>query len=127
VTLVLVDTSVWVRALHRAAHAALRQSLDRLLDEERVARHAFVYGELLVGNRGGRRAMLTRYLTCPDLPPVSHDGVVAFVQARALAGRGLSWIDCHLLAAAVRYRVAVWSTDAALQGAARELGVGADF
>jgi hypothetical protein len=122
VSLVLIDTSVWIRGLHdRPRDADLRVRLGELLRDERVARHPFVYGELLVGDvGGGRQRMLSRYEQCPELRPVSHDAVVAFVQARRWTGRGLSWIDCHLLAAAVVHRVAVWATDDALRAAARD-------
>jgi predicted nucleic acid-binding protein len=124
VSLVLVDTSVWTRALSdQARYADLRQRLDALLEAEEVARHEFVHGELLIGNRSETRTrMLVLYRQCADLRAVAHDHVVAFVTAQGLTGRGLSWIDGHLLAAAVVHRVTLWSTDRALVDAARQLG-----
>src|SRR2546422_10156496 len=54
--MVLVDTSVWIRFLaNRAPYAA---ELDRLLGLDEVTGHELVYGELLIGDRGGRREFL---------------------------------------------------------------------
>jgi predicted nucleic acid-binding protein len=57
--MVLVDTSVWIRFLaNRAPYAA---ELDRLLSVDEVAGDELAYGELLIGDRGGRRKLLTAY------------------------------------------------------------------
>jgi len=54
--MVLVDTSVWVRFLaNRAPYAA---ALDRLLSLDEVTGHELAYGELMIGDRGGRRKLL---------------------------------------------------------------------
>jgi predicted nucleic acid-binding protein len=49
--------------------------------------------------------------------------VVAFVRGRQLHGRGIGWIDAHLLAAALVADVPLWTADERLAGLARELGV----
>jgi hypothetical protein len=46
------------------------------------------------------------------------------VRDRRLHGRGIGWIDAHLLASALVGRLRLWTTDPALAIAARELGVG---
>jgi len=49
---VLVDTSVWIRFLaNREPYAA---ELDRLLERDEVVGHELIFGELLIGDRGGR-------------------------------------------------------------------------
>ena len=54
--IVLVDTSVWIRFLsNRAPYAA---GLDGLLSRDEVSGHDFVYGELLIGDKGGRKRLL---------------------------------------------------------------------
>jgi predicted nucleic acid-binding protein len=55
---VLVDTSVWIRFLANRAPYARR--LDELLGRDEVSGHDFVYGELLIGDKGGRKARLFR-------------------------------------------------------------------
>jgi predicted nucleic acid-binding protein len=122
--IVLVDTSVWIRFLsNRAPHAA---ELDRLLSRDEVSGHAFVYGELLIGDRGGREQLLATYEQMHHAPGVPHRDVVEFVRDRRLHGRGIGWIDAHLLASALVGRLSVWTTDPRLAEIARELGVSYD-
>ena len=54
---VLVDTSVWIRFL--ANKAPFAAELDRLLADDAVAGHEFVYGELLVGTASAGRSCWT--------------------------------------------------------------------
>jgi predicted nucleic acid-binding protein len=120
--IVLVDTSVWIRFLaNRVPYAA---GLDRLLSRDEVSGHAFVYGELLIGDVGGRQQLLNNYAQMHQAPVVPHDDVVAFVQGRRLRGRGIGWIDAHLLASALVGRLKLWTTDAKLAIVATELGIG---
>jgi len=120
--IVLVDTSVWVRFLsNRTPYAA---QLDRLLSRDEVSGHAFVYGELLIGDAGGRHQLLNDYEQMHQAPVVAHDEVVAFVQSRRLYGRGVGWIDAHLLASALVGRLKLWTMDARLAAVAEELGIG---
>ena len=43
---------------------------------------------------------------------------------RKLHGRGIGWIDVHLLASALVARLKLWTTDPALATVAKELGIG---
>jgi len=56
-------------------------------------------------------------------PLVPHQEVVAFVRERKLHGRGIGWIDAHLLASALVARVQLWTADAPLRATAEELGI----
>jgi predicted nucleic acid-binding protein len=94
--MVLVDTSVWIRFLsNRAPHA---RELDALLSRDEVSGHEFVYGELLIGDQGGRKPLLANYEQMHQAPRIPHADVVDFVRARRLNGVGIGWIDTHLLA-----------------------------
>src|SRR5262245_31253992 len=96
---VLVDTSVWIRFLsNRAPYAA---GLEALLSRDDVSGHDFVYGELLIGDKGGRKKPLASYEQMDQAPIVTHSEIVAFVRDRKLHGRGIGWIDAHLLASAL--------------------------
>jgi predicted nucleic acid-binding protein len=118
---VLVDTSVWIRFLsNRAPYAA---ELDRLLSEDEVSGHDFVYGELLIGDKGGRKDLLANYERMDQAPVVPHGEVVVFVRERKLRGRGIGWIDAHLLASALVGHLRLWTTDPALATLAKELGI----
>jgi len=118
---VLVDTSVWIRFLsNRAPYAA---KLDELLSRDEVSGHDFVYGELLIGDNGGRKTLLAEYERMDQASVVPHSDVVAFVRDRKLYGRGIGWIDVHLLASALVGRLELWTTDPALATVAKELGI----
>jgi predicted nucleic acid-binding protein len=122
--IVLVDTSVWIRFLsNRAPYAA---ELDRLLSRNEVSGHDFVYGELLIGDKGGRKRLLANYEQMHQAPAVPHRDVVEFARDRRLHGRGFGWIDAHLLASALVGRLKLWTTDPRLTVLARELGIGYD-
>ena len=79
--MVLVDTSVWIRALSNRAPFA--EELARLLDLDEVAGHDLVYGELLIGDRGGRKKLLTAYEQMSQATTVPHPEVVTFVKPEA--------------------------------------------
>jgi predicted nucleic acid-binding protein len=118
---VLVDTSVWIRFLsNRAPYAT---ELEQLLSRDEVSGHELVYGELLIGDRGGRQALLSDYGRMDRAPLVPHAEIVAFVHNRKLNGRGIGWVDAHLLASALVAQLKLWTADSALAAIASELGI----
>lgn len=118
---VLVDTSVWIRFIaNRAPFAA---ALDSLLSRDEVVGHPLVSGDLLMGDRGGRHLFLASYERMDQAPVVPHADVVTFVRERKLHGRGISWIDAHLLASALVGGLQLWTADAPLAAVAEELGI----
>jgi len=119
--MVLVDTSVWIRFL--SGRAPFAAALDALLERDEVLSHELVFGELLIGDRGGRRAFLTSYEKLLRAPSVSHAEVVELVRSRELHGRGVGWIDVHLLASALVARTVLWTADPRLADLAEELHV----
>ena len=88
--------------------------------------HDFVYGELLIGDRGGRGLLLANYEQMHQAPLVPHREVVAFVRERRLHGRGVGWIDAHLLASALVGRLKLWTVDPRLAALAKDLGISYD-
>lgn len=119
--IVLVDTSVWIRFLsNRAPYAA---ELDQLLSRDEVSGHDFVYGELLMGDKGGRKHLLASYEQMHQAPMVPHGEIVVFVRERQLHGRGIGWIDAHLLASALVGRLQLWTADPRLATLAAEFGI----
>src|SRR5262245_27171763 len=119
--MVLVDTSVWIRAIYGVQPYVA--AVDRLLESDVVAGHALVYGELLIGDRGGRKKLLETYAQFHQAPTVPHLEVVTFVRERGLHGWGVGWIDVHLLASALAERLQLWTVDSALIGMAEDFGV----
>jgi predicted nucleic acid-binding protein len=119
--MVLVDASVWIRFL--ANRAPYANTLDTLLGRDEVAGHELVYGELLVGDRADRAKLLAAYGEMLHASTIPHSEVVAFVRNRALYGRGVGWIDVHLLASAIVGQLRLWTADSRLFALAKELGV----
>ena len=119
--MVLVDTSIWMRFL--AGRTLYAAELDRLLEHGEVAGHDLIYGELLIGDSGARRELLNSYGLMHRVSTVPHMDVVTFVRARNLRGRGIGWIDAHLLAAALVADVCLWTAAARLAELASELAV----
>jgi predicted nucleic acid-binding protein len=119
--MVLVDTSVWIRFLaNRMPYAA---ELARLLEKDEAAGHDLVYGELLVGDSGGRSQLLNSYDLIDRVPAVGHRDVATFVRSHKLYGRGIGWIDAHLLASALLADTSLWTADERLARLAGELRI----
>lgn len=123
--MVLVDTSVWIRFL--ANRAPFATELDRLLARDEVVGHQLIYGELLIGDRGGRGPLLVSYERMLQAKLIPHREIVAFVWERGLHGRGVGWINIHLLASAKVERLRFWTADSRIEALARELGVAYDI
>lgn len=118
--MVLIDTSAWIRFFLR--REPFLSGVATLLRHRRVVRHALIYGELLVGDCGGRTLFLEDYETRPEALFAPHEEVVFLVRTRKLQGRGIGWIDAHLLASALADRMQLFTADARLATIAEELG-----
>jgi predicted nucleic acid-binding protein len=118
---VLVDTSIWIRFL--AGRAPFGLALDRLLSADEVLAHDLVEGELLIGASGKRRELLAAYAAIHRAATIPHAEVVEFVRTRRLEGRGIGWIDAHLLASTLVSRGRLWTADTHLAAVASALGI----
>jgi len=119
--MVLVDTSVWVDHLTRG-----QAQLAALLHEGQVVCHPFVIGELACGHVRNRREILGLLATLPQARVAEHDELLRFVEQHQLSGRGLGWVDVHLLGGAFLSSCRLWTHDKALREAARALRIAAD-
>jgi len=115
---VLVDTSVWID------HLRIRNKrLVALLETDDVLSHPFVIGELACGNLHRRYEILESLNTLPAAPLLQHDETIQFMESNNLVGKGIGFIDGHLLASAYVGRVKLWTRDKRLCQLARKLGV----
>ena len=119
--MVLVDTSVWIRFLANRAPYAVE--LDSLLSRDEVVGHELIYGELLIGDRGGRKKLLALYEQMRQVSVVPHADVVSFARVRNLHGRGVGWIEVHLLASTIVGGTRLWTADARCRTLAEQLGI----
>jgi len=114
---ILVDTSVWVDHL-RSNDPALVSALGKGL----VLTHPFVVGELACGNLKNRVEVLALLQDLPAAPVATDAEALAFIEARSLMGRGIGYIDVHLLAsAALGGDTLLWTRDLRLSGVAADM------
>jgi predicted nucleic acid-binding protein len=114
--MVLVDTSVWVSHF-RETH----DGLVELLDNGDVVCHPFIIGELACGNLKNRATVRSLLEALPAALLVEHQEALAFIDAHNVMGKGLGFIDVHLLASALLSGVTLWTLDKKLDKAAGEL------
>jgi hypothetical protein len=76
-----------------------------------------------IGGREGRTKLLKAYEQMHQASMVPHREVLDFVRGRGLYGRGVGWIDIHLLASAMVSRARLWTADRRLAALAETLGV----
>jgi predicted nucleic acid-binding protein len=118
--MILVDTSIWVDHGRRSDG-----QLVRWLTEGLVLGHSFVQGELACGQMPRRTEVLALFDQLPPATVVSHQEVLHFVERHRLMGRGLGWIDLHLLASTLVSRATLATRDRRLARVAQALGVAA--
>lgn len=117
--MILADTSVWVDHLRRGS-----PRLTALLRQDRIAMHLMVIGELCCGSLKNRAQLMDLWQEMPRFLEVSHPQALRFIEQHRLMGRGVGFIDIHLLAAVAAVQGAqLWSEDKRLIGIAEELGL----
>ncbi len=86
--------------------------------------HPFVLGELVCGNLHSRSRVLTDLGKLPFAVQASEEEVLRLVDQHRLFGKGIGWIDAHLLASARLTGCRLWTLDVRLSEIAHRLGVG---
>ncbi|MCU7919424.1 MAG: type II toxin-antitoxin system VapC family toxin [Candidatus Thiodiazotropha sp. (ex Epidulcina cf. delphinae)] len=105
--MILVDTSVWIDHL-RVGEARLVE----LLNASQVLMHPFVLGEMACGNLKNRDEVLSLLKDLPQARVAVDDEVLYFIEQRHLMGRGIGYVDAHLLAAvALDGSARLWTRD----------------
>jgi predicted nucleic acid-binding protein len=116
---ILVDTSIWVDHL-RSGDARLAARLEAA----RVAMHPMVLGELACGNLKDRQTLLALWRNLPQLPAATEAEALFFLERNRLWGRGIGYIDVHLLASvSLSAEAGLWTRDRRLRETAEQLGL----
>jgi predicted nucleic acid-binding protein len=116
--LILVDTPLWVDHI-RGEEVGLRQ----LLEEELVLGHPFVIGELAMGNLPNRSIWLRDLGRLPSALVARHHEVMSMIEDVKLFGRGIGYVDVHLLASTRLSNCLIWTRDRRLADTASEMGI----
>lgn len=104
--MILVDTSVWVEHLRAGT-----TGLEELLNDCHVVCHPFIIGELACGNLKNRTEILSLLNNLPMATRADDDEVFQFIEDNKLMGKGLGYIDIHLLMSAMLTRIPFWTLD----------------
>jgi predicted nucleic acid-binding protein len=117
--MVLADTSIWIS--HFRGNTS---DLSDLLNLGIVVTHPIVIGELSCGNLNDRQEILGLMKERPEAVTAEYEEVLEFIEAQGLMGRGLGWVDAHLLASALLSSIPLWTEDKKLAEIAVSLDIG---
>ncbi|MPZ13839.1 MAG: PIN domain-containing protein [Chloroflexi bacterium] len=117
--MILVDTSVWIDHLRQGDSA-----LVKVLEAGEVLVHPFVVGELACGNLVNRGEVLRLLQALPEAQVAGHTEILGFIEYRRLMGRGIGYVDVHLLASvALTGATKLWTRDRRLATVAADLNL----
>jgi predicted nucleic acid-binding protein len=117
--MILVDTSVWIDHLRIG-----ERGLTQLLDSRQVMVHPFIVGELALGNLSQRDRVLGAMHELPQIHAATDLEVLYYIDEWALFGRGIGYVDAHLLASLrLTPGTRLWTRDQRLHRVANELGM----
>ncbi len=114
--MVLVDTSIWVIHLRQGS-----RQLENLLMDAEVMCHPFIIGELACGNLKNRNKIISLLHSLPMAPTIEFDEFLFFIDQNHLMGKGVGFVDVHLLASAQLTGVSLWTADKRLKSVADQL------
>jgi len=116
--MVLVDTSVWVSHLRDG-----NPVLASLLDNGEVLCHPLIIGELACGSLKIRSTILSFLQLLQMGLEAEHEEILSFIGDKHLMGKGIGYIDIHLLASSMLSDVPLWTYDNSLALAADSLHI----
>lgn len=120
--MILVDTSVWIDHLRVGD-----DRLAALLVDGSILTHPFVIGEIALGQLRQRDAVLAALEGLARAEIATDAEVLRFIESHALFGRGVGYLDVHLLAATkLTAGTRLWTKDKRLRSVAEELGLAAE-
>jgi len=120
--MILVDTSVWINHLRVG-----EDRLGALLHSGQVLTHPFVIGELACGNIHNRADVLKLLKNLPQAPVASQEEILYFVENNKMMGRGIGFIDAHLMASAALAEASrIWTHDKRFERVAADLNLAID-
>ncbi len=117
-TMVLVDTSIWVSHFRKGD-----PHLQELLVDEQVLCHPFILGELACGGLKNRKEIISLLKALPGAITAETDEILEFIEHQKLIGVGIGLVDVHLLASALLTKALLWTSDRNLRPAAARLNI----
>ena len=117
--MVLVDTSIWIDHLRYRV-----DSLAALLNDNQVSKHPMVIGELACGQFKNRQTVLKQWGQLPEVKLANHKEVMFLIEHHDFMGKGIGYVDAHLLAACkLDGNIQLWTRDKRLAQLAELLNI----
>ena len=117
--MIVVDTSVWIR---HSQHP--NRVLSEYLETPEILMHPLVLGELTCGMFSHRDRRFRVWRSLPRAPLHPHDDVIDWIESERLMGRGIGFIDAHLLYSTLRRPgTRLWTHDKNLERLAVDFDV----
>jgi len=121
--MILADTSIWIDHL-RSGDTQLQAELMR----DAVLMHPFIAAELALGSLRNRTAILQEIDSLPSATQARDEEARQLIEQRALFGRGIGFVDAHLLASVlITPHTLLWTRDRRLRTVAESLAVHVSF
>jgi len=118
----LVGSSIWIDHLRQS-----NRRLVELLDADLVCMHPCVVGEIACGNLAARASRLYLLGLLPQIQVATDREVLFFIEKHQIAGKGVGYLDMHLLAAAALGALKLWTRDRRLNEVASLLRLNASI
>lgn len=116
--MILADTSVWISHFR-----ATNKQLSSLLENSEISCHPCIIGELACSGIGNRREIVSLLQALPSYTPVRNSEFLHFIESYRLHGKGIGFVDVHLLASALLNSDFIWTMDTKLEKIAKKLKV----
>ncbi len=104
--MILADTSIFVEFFRGNAAA---KDLQESIVENEVILHSLVELELALGGLKPEIAELLQVL--PRCDSIADSTLLEFINYRSLAGQGVGYVDCQILAACLANGYQLWTMD----------------
>jgi predicted nucleic acid-binding protein len=84
--------------------------------------HPFIVGEIACGSLANRASTLELLQQLPMAPVAESDEILGYIERHKLHGKGIGYVDAHLLASTAIAGTKLWTRDKRLHAAAVTLG-----
>ena len=115
---ILVDSSVWIDHFRHK-----NDQLIRIILHNRIFVHPFVLGELACGSIKNRQETLMFLQNLPIPIQSSDEEVLDFIEKQKLHGKGIGFVDVHILMSSMLTGCALWTLDKKLTVAQKKLKI----
>jgi hypothetical protein len=93
------------------------------LEKEEASIHPFIMGELALGRLKNRSQFLHDLQLLPEMHTALDSEILNWIEKFHLYGKGINWVDAHLLFSCFSEQCEFWTRDKALLVVSSSIGV----